>query len=82
MPPDIPHGVPKGDKEGDYYRPYDEIEILCEPGYSYKGSSQFIMCEEEGQWEDEFGECSGKHFKFLQFSKKKIKITSILYYNL
>ncbi|XP_015927281.1 complement factor B-like [Parasteatoda tepidariorum] len=64
LPPGIPHGVPKGEKEGDYYRPYDEIEIICELGYSYKGVSQFIMCEEEGQWEEEFGECTEVYCDF------------------
>lgn len=58
LPPDIPHGVVIGGKAGDYFLPYDEAEILCEPGYRHNGHSEFIMCEEEGNWEDEFGECT------------------------
>ncbi|KAG8194143.1 hypothetical protein JTE90_000981 [Oedothorax gibbosus] len=58
LPPPIPHGVAKGDKEGDYHRPYDEVEILCEPGFRYTGSTGYVMCEEESQWEEEFGECT------------------------
>ncbi|GBO41462.1 CUB and sushi domain-containing protein 3, partial [Araneus ventricosus] len=57
LPPTIPHGVAKGDKEGDYYRPYDEVVVLCQSGYRYSGSTEYIMCEEETGWEEEFEEC-------------------------
>ncbi|GIY70816.1 sushi, von Willebrand factor type A, EGF and pentraxin domain-containing protein 1 [Caerostris extrusa] len=58
-PPRIPHGVAVGDKEGDYYRPYDEVEIHCELGYRYSRNADYIMCLENGTWEEEFGECTG-----------------------
>ncbi|KAF8767227.1 CUB and sushi domain-containing protein 3 [Argiope bruennichi] len=57
LPPTIPHGDIVGDKKGDYYLPYDEVEIVCQPGYRYSGSTNFIMCEEETGWENEFEEC-------------------------
>nr|BAR45590.1 complement factor B-1 [Hasarius adansoni] len=58
LPPSIPHGIVSGEKEGDYFIPYDEAEVVCEPGYKHVGPTQFVMCEEEGEWEDEFGECT------------------------
>lgn len=64
MPPPIPHGIVTGEKEGDYFIPYDEAEVLCEVGYKHKGPTQFLICEEEGAWEDEFGECTGELVAF------------------
>lgn len=64
LPPPIPHGVVTGEKDGDYFRPYDEAVVVCEPGY--KHATEFVMCEEEGEWEDEFGECTGNPY-FIAF---------------
>lgn len=58
IPPAIKHGIVTGEKVGDYFIPYDEAEVMCEPGYKHKGPTQFVMCEEEGEWEDDFGECT------------------------
>ncbi|GIX72557.1 CUB and sushi domain-containing protein 1, partial [Caerostris extrusa] len=58
-PPRMPHGVAVGNKEGDYYRPYEEVEIHCELGYRYSGDIDFVMCLENGTWKEDFGECTG-----------------------
>ncbi|XP_035223084.1 CUB and sushi domain-containing protein 3-like [Stegodyphus dumicola] len=55
-PPSITHGSVIGDKEGDFYLPYDEVEITCEPGFEYQGY-EFNLCLEEIGWEETFSEC-------------------------
>ncbi|GIY86339.1 CUB and sushi domain-containing protein 3 [Caerostris darwini] len=57
-PPRIPHGVTVGEKEGDYYRPEEEVNIHCELGYRYNGVPDHVPCLENGTWGDEFGECT------------------------
>lgn len=87
-PPDVPHGAVVGEKDGDYFRPYDEAEVLCRPGYKYKGTSQFILCEEEGEWEEQFGECIGNtseslsaFFFYMKVSKLRLNQNYRLQYN-
>lgn len=62
-PPAIQHGIVRGIKSGDNYLPYDEVEIQCESGYKYSGTTEFVMCEEDGMWEEDFAACVGNGLK-------------------
>nr|BAM15262.1 complement component 2/factor B variant 1 [Tachypleus tridentatus] len=57
FPPEIPKVTKTAWKSGDYYLPGDEVEMYCETSYRLLSGSEYLYCEENGEWDSQFPVC-------------------------